>query len=147
MTEKTTCPKCRHQHPSRDETGLLIPQCPACGIYYFKYLNQQSNLPQRPSAELAQIPPPRPVHTDTERLLAYQELATHKTNHILHFLLSLATAGFWIIFWFLISASNTGERNKIRKKYGLPVENDIAGAILKFLLTIFVITLIFRALR
>jgi predicted nucleic acid-binding Zn-ribbon protein len=48
MTETMTCPKCGHQHSAKDENDILIPQCPACGIYYFKYFNQKSggSMPQ-----------------------------------------------------------------------------------------------------
>jgi predicted nucleic acid-binding Zn-ribbon protein len=151
MTETTTCPKCGHRHPSRDEAGLLIPQCPACGIYYFKYINQQSNgsqqardSDQRPNAERSQIPPPQPTPTDAERLLAYQELATHKTNHILHLLLSIVTAGIWLIPWFVLSADNTDKRNRIRQKYGLPIESNAAGNIIRFLMGVILVIIFVR---
>jgi predicted nucleic acid-binding Zn-ribbon protein len=88
----------------------------------------------------ATTPPP----SDTQRMLAYQELSTHKTNHILHLLLSLFTVGFWLIPWFIVSANNTGERNKIRKKYGLPIESDVAGLIIKLIFGLWLIGLLFR---
>jgi hypothetical protein len=32
------------------------------------------------------------------------------TSHVLHFLMSLITMGFWIIAWFLIGQSNASQR-------------------------------------
>jgi predicted nucleic acid-binding Zn-ribbon protein len=57
MTQNMTCPKCGHQHIANDESGAQIPQCPACGIYYFKYYNQQRN----------QKPRKRPTSTATNQ--------------------------------------------------------------------------------
>lgn len=42
------------------------------------------------------------------------KLEKYKTNHILHLLLSLITAGFWIPVWFLVALSNANERMKAR---------------------------------
>ena len=39
-----------------------------------------------------------------------------KTNHVLHLLLSIITAGFWIIIWFIVALSNSFENSKIDKK-------------------------------
>jgi hypothetical protein len=36
-----------------------------------------------------------------------------RTSHILHLLLSIVTAGIWIIMWLLISASNSSVNSKI----------------------------------
>jgi hypothetical protein len=41
----TQCPKCGHQRGPLDDPEIPDIQCPACGIYYFKYLNQKSRLP------------------------------------------------------------------------------------------------------
>jgi predicted nucleic acid-binding Zn-ribbon protein len=41
----TQCPKCGHQRGPLDDPEIPDTQCPACGIYYFKYLNQKSRLP------------------------------------------------------------------------------------------------------
>ena len=38
-----------------------------------------------------------------------------KTNHVLHLLLSIITAGIWIIFWILVAASNGSENKSIDK--------------------------------
>jgi len=37
-----TCPKCGHQRNANDDSEIPEGQCPACGIYYFKYINQKS---------------------------------------------------------------------------------------------------------
>jgi hypothetical protein len=46
------------------------------------------------------------------------ELNNHKTNHILHLLLCLPTAGFWIPVWAFVALSNAIERAKIKRKLG-----------------------------
>lgn len=38
-----------------------------------------------------------------------------KTNHILHLLLSLLTAGIWIIIWFFVAIGNNSRRSKMGK--------------------------------
>lgn len=40
----------------------------------------------------------------------------YKTNHILHLLLSVLTAGFWIPVWVIVAISNANERAKVNKK-------------------------------
>jgi len=153
------CPKCGHQRTDNDDPNVPEGQCPACGIYYFKYLNQKSGAPRpmspppKPKTETKpQTTPPkvvepetiRPEPTDAEKLLAYQEMATHKTSHLLHFFMSLITAGIWLIVWLIISATNTGERNKIRKKYNLPIEGDSAGNLIKIALVMFLVVMVMR---
>ena len=44
------------------------------------------------------------------------ELQDKKVNHILHFLLSIVTAGIWIIVWILITLSVGSEKNALKKK-------------------------------
>ena len=39
-----------------------------------------------------------------------------KTNHILHLLLSIITAGIWIIIWILVAISNSSENAKIDRQ-------------------------------
>ena len=52
-------------------------------------------------------------------MIEQDRLSRYRTNHILHFILSLFTVGFWIPVWLIISISNANERkkatNKIRK--------------------------------
>lgn len=44
-------------------------------------------------------------------LLAQSEMQEHKTSHVLHFLLSIITAGIWIIPWIMIASNNSFKRN------------------------------------
>jgi len=44
------------------------------------------------------------------------KLATTKVNHILHLLLSIFTAGIWIIVWILISISVASEKSSYKKQ-------------------------------
>jgi hypothetical protein len=39
------CPKCGYQRSDRDDTTIPDTQCPSCGIFYFKVINQQNNPP------------------------------------------------------------------------------------------------------
>ena len=43
------------------------------------------------------------------------KIASTKVNHILHLLLCIPTAGFWIIAWILITISASGERSGYEK--------------------------------
>ena len=52
-------------------------------------------------------------------LIFDSELNAHKTNHILHLLLTIVTFGIWGYIWMLIAASGLREQNKIRKQYGM----------------------------
>ena len=44
------------------------------------------------------------------------KLATTKVNHILHLILSIITAGIWVIAWILISISVADEKRTYRKQ-------------------------------
>jgi hypothetical protein len=44
--------------------------------------------------------------------------ADHKTSHLLHLLLSVITAGFWIPVWILVAISHALERGRIDRKLG-----------------------------
>jgi uncharacterized membrane protein YvbJ len=39
-----------------------------------------------------------------------------KTSHLLHLLMSIITAGLWIIIWILVTISNSNENAKIDRK-------------------------------
>lgn len=45
-------------------------------------------------------------------LEAQNKITKYETNHILHLLLSVFTAGIWIPFWILTAVSNGIERAK-----------------------------------
>jgi len=40
----------------------------------------------------------------------------HRTNHILHLILTICTVGIWLPFWFIVAMSNLIERRKITWK-------------------------------
>lgn len=44
------------------------------------------------------------------------EMRKHKTSHILHLILTICTAGFWIFIWILCALSNAIENAKIDKQ-------------------------------
>ncbi|MCB4763864.1 MAG: hypothetical protein LGB78_08205 [Sulfurovum sp.] len=44
------------------------------------------------------------------------ELQNKKVSHILHFLLSVVTAGIWIVVWILITISVSSEKSALKKK-------------------------------
>jgi predicted nucleic acid-binding Zn-ribbon protein len=52
MTVKQ-CPKCGHERSDLDDPEIPDTQCPACGIYYFKYLNRKSELPTQHAPQKA----------------------------------------------------------------------------------------------
>jgi len=72
-------------------------------------------LARKPKAN--KIQPNRKPPSAKKLKMANMEMEQHKTNHILHLLLSVFTAGIWLIFWLIVTANNTNERNKIRDKY------------------------------
>lgn len=44
--------------------------------------------------------------------------ADHKTNHILHLILSIITGGLWVPVWILVAVNNVIERNNVDRKLG-----------------------------
>lgn len=49
----------------------------------------------------------------------YLELAKiqkYRTNHLLHLVLSIITAGFWVPVWLLVTISNANERQKAERR-------------------------------
>ncbi len=45
------------------------------------------------------------------------DLSRHNTSHLLHFILTLIT-GFWLIIWILVADENAVRRAQIRNKIG-----------------------------
>jgi hypothetical protein len=39
--------------------------------------------------------------------------ADYRPSHVLHLLLSVITAGLWLLVWFFVALSHRNERNKI----------------------------------
>ncbi|PBP60211.1 hypothetical protein CCL19_22715 [Pseudomonas syringae] len=50
-----------------------------------------------------------------------------KTNHILHLLLCIPTAGFWLIAWVLIGMQNSMHNSSIDRKMNRIVNHKIEG--------------------
>jgi len=45
-----------------------------------------------------------------------KELENQKVNHILHFLLSIFTAGIWLIVWFFVAANASSNKATLNKE-------------------------------
>lgn len=43
----------------------------------------------------------------------------YKTNHILHLLLSVLSAGLWVPLWILVALNNGIERQKVDRRLGV----------------------------
>jgi len=87
------CPECSKEISSK------APTCPNCGA---PIENDSRTLKGG-----------RVSYTDQE--VAVMLSKKKKTNHVLHLLLSIITAGIWIIFWILVAASNGSENKSIDK--------------------------------
>ena len=70
------------------------------------------------------------------------EILSKKTNHVLHLLLSLITAGFWVPVWIMVACANCSGRNDIRKTAGLKEETNYGGAILVAVFCLFVVAML-----
>ena len=57
--------------------------------------------------------------TIEQRMLKEVILAKYQTNHILHILLSLLTAGLWIIAWIIMTLANKKQRNHVIEDFDL----------------------------
>lgn len=56
--------------------------------------------------------------------------ADHKTNHIMHLILSVITGGLWILIWLLVAFSNATQRAAIdRQLQGKPKDQNILQAL------------------
>lgn len=49
------------------------------------------------------------------------------TNHILHLLLCIPTAGVWLVFWFLVAMQNSRHNRRIDKKIARILEHKESG--------------------
>jgi CDP-diglyceride synthetase len=68
--------------------------------------------------------------TNEDKILGYTAASEHRTNHVLHLILTLVTAGVWSWVWLIVASSNISKRNKIKKKFGLPTESNIPKVLL-----------------
>ena len=55
-------------------------------------------------------------------IVLQDRLARYRTNHLLHLILSIFTAGMWVPMWLLVTLSNAIERYRIIRKL-----NKLAG--------------------
>lgn len=62
------CPKCGYQKTTTDDKVTPEGQCPACGIYYFKYINQQ-NKAIKPEPQNNEKPPITTEDVKTKEVL------------------------------------------------------------------------------
>ena len=88
------CPDCGRQVSSN------APACPGCGAP----MDAVTTTPKRGN---------RVPYTDQEVAVLLSK--KKKTNHLLHLILSILTAGIWLIIWILVVASNGSENAKIEK--------------------------------
>jgi hypothetical protein len=70
------------------------------------------------------------------------EILSKKTNHVLHLLLSLITAGFWVPVWIMVACANCSARNDIRRTAGLKQESNDAGVVIVLLFCLFVVVMV-----
>ncbi len=87
-----TCPDCGKEVSDR------APACPGCGAPI------ATSTPKRKKG--GRVP-------YTDRKVAVMLSKKKTTNHVLHLLLSIFTAGFWVIVWILVAVSNSSENAKI----------------------------------
>ena len=86
------CPDCNK------EISDKAPACPGCG------------------SPIASAPPIASKGTTipySDQEVAVMLSKKKKTSHILHLLLSIVTAGVWVIMWILVAISNASENSKI----------------------------------
>jgi hypothetical protein len=65
-----------------------------------------------------------------EQINSSLELMHYKTNHVLHLLMTVFTAGLWVCVWIFVCASNTSKRNQVRTAYGFKKESNISKFII-----------------
>lgn len=79
----------------------------------------------------------------TEKMAVNSELTAHKTNHILHLILTILTAGVWSIIWIAMAGKTIDARNKIKKSYGMKPEFNTPSAMIGFVLIAIVLVIMF----
>jgi uncharacterized membrane protein YvbJ len=83
-------------HECEREISDSAANCPGCGAPIRAKLHKKGD---------------RLPYTDQE--VAVMLSKKKKTSHILHLLLSIITAGIWIIIWIIVAISNSTENAKI----------------------------------
>ncbi|GAB5449932.1 MAG: hypothetical protein Hals2KO_02600 [Halioglobus sp.] len=89
-----SCPDCDKQ------VSENAPACPNCGAPMAK--------------DQTGLKPGYLAYTEQEVQVLLSK--KRKTSHVLHLILSLLTAGIWVIVWVLVAANNGTENARIDKK-------------------------------
>jgi len=53
---------------------------------------------------------------NTSLHLELAKIQKYRTSHLLHLVLSILTAGFWVPVWLLVTISNANERQKAERR-------------------------------
>ncbi len=86
-------------HECGKEISDSATSCPSCGAPVRAKQHKKGNT----------VP-----YTDQEVAVLLSK--KKKTSHVLHLLLSIVTAGIWIIIWILVAISNSSENSKIDRQ-------------------------------
>ena len=82
---------------------------------------------------------------------AQAELSEYKTNHILHLILTILTAGLWLIVWVIVASSNSTKRyssmNTIKNGGKKSFSIGIGGMIFYIFLGVFLLGFISEAIN
>lgn len=90
-----SCPDCNK------EVSDSAPACPGCGA---------------PIASKVEAPQRGDFIPYTDQEVAVMLSKKPKTSHLLHLLLSILTAGIWILVWLLVAVNNSIEGARIDRR-------------------------------
>lgn len=110
------CPECGTQVSS------AAPSCPKCGFPVAHAASKATGKGRFDEAARAagvdlsvhEGPPKSPRASDAQVAVLLSQ--RKQTNHILHLLLSILTAGLWLIVWLLVADSNRRHNRQINAK-------------------------------
>lgn len=83
------------------DVSTMAKACPSCGAPLF----DPGDLP---------APGGRVPYSDSETAVLLSK--KKKTSHLLHLILSVVTAGVWVIVWLLVALSNSMENSRIERQ-------------------------------
>lgn len=72
----------------------------------------------------------------------YERLNEHRTNHILHLILTVLTFGVWSVVWTLLACGDCIERNGIRVSCGEEEEPNVAKGLLIVLICLIILVIV-----
>ena len=90
-----SCPDCEKEVSDR------APTCPNCGA---------------PIATAPKAAGPGEATPYTDQEVAVLLSRKKKTNHVLHLLLSIVTAGLWLIVWAVVTNNNNAENSRVDRQ-------------------------------